>query len=80
MTVKEAQDVLIALACCSMEKLACSDCPLEGENDTCDAWTDEDVAEAVRTLQGTRAENKCAVCGNVIPEGRQICPRCEKQR
>jgi RNA polymerase subunit RPABC4/transcription elongation factor Spt4 len=23
-------------------------------------------------------ENRCVVCGAVIPEGRQICPICEK--
>lgn len=23
-------------------------------------------------------ENKCIMCGNVIPEGRMVCPNCEK--
>ncbi len=23
-------------------------------------------------------ENKCVICGAVIPEGRQVCPFCEK--
>ena len=23
-------------------------------------------------------ENRCVVCGAMIPEGRQICPNCEK--
>lgn len=23
-------------------------------------------------------ENKCLVCGAIIPEGRQVCPNCEK--
>ena len=23
-------------------------------------------------------DNRCVCCGNVIPEGRQICPKCEK--
>lgn len=22
--------------------------------------------------------NRCVVCGVIIPEGRQVCPRCEK--
>ena len=22
-------------------------------------------------------ENKCVVCGAIIPEGRQVCPNCE---
>ena len=25
-------------------------------------------------------ENRCIVCGEIIPEGRQICPNCEKER
>ena len=23
------------------------------------------------------SENRCVVCGDVIPEGRQVCPICE---
>lgn len=23
---------------------------------------------------------KCVVCGDIIPEGRQVCPNCEKER
>ena len=23
--------------------------------------------------------NRCVVCGDLIPEGRQVCPRCEKE-
>lgn len=23
-------------------------------------------------------EDRCVMCGEIIPEGRQICPRCEK--
>ena len=22
-------------------------------------------------------ENKCVTCGEIIPEGRQVCPKCE---
>jgi hypothetical protein len=25
-------------------------------------------------------DNKCIVCGEVIPEGRQVCPKCEADR
>ena len=25
------------------------------------------------------ALNKCVVCGDIIPEGRQVCPRCENK-
>ena len=24
-------------------------------------------------------QNACVTCGDVIPEGRQVCPKCEKQ-
>lgn len=24
-------------------------------------------------------ENRCVCCGEIIPEGRQVCPRCESQ-
>lgn len=24
-------------------------------------------------------ENKCVFCGEIIPEGRQVCPNCEKR-
>ena len=23
-------------------------------------------------------ENRCVICGAIIPEGRQVCPNCEK--
>jgi RNA polymerase subunit RPABC4/transcription elongation factor Spt4 len=23
-------------------------------------------------------ENRCVMCGAIIPEGRQVCPNCEK--
>ena len=26
----------------------------------------------------SRSENLCVACGEIIPEGRQICPKCEK--
>ena len=25
-------------------------------------------------------DNLCVICGATIPEGRQICPKCEKRR
>ena len=24
-------------------------------------------------------ENRCVICGAIIPEGRQVCPNCEKK-
>jgi RNA polymerase subunit RPABC4/transcription elongation factor Spt4 len=29
-------------------------------------------------LGGQPMENKCLYCDNIIPEGRQVCPNCEK--
>lgn len=58
MDKKRAIDILIALACCSARGLSCEECPmwkpytdgrLGGE---CKSWTDNDVIEAVRTLNG----------------------------
>ena len=25
-------------------------------------------------------EERCVICGEVIPEGRQVCPKCERRR
>lgn len=25
-------------------------------------------------------EDRCIVCGSIIPEGRQVCPECEEKR
>lgn len=25
-------------------------------------------------------EEHCVICGEIIPEGRQICPKCEKRK
>ena len=27
-----------------------------------------------------KIENRCLVCGDIIPEGRQVCPNCEAGR
>lgn len=24
-------------------------------------------------------DNRCVICGAIIPEGRQVCPNCEKR-
>ena len=31
----------------------------------------------VNTDGGNCMENRCVICGKIIPEGRQICPNCE---
>ena len=46
-----AQDILIAIACCSVIELRCYDCPLYGEDGRCRSWSNEEVVDAVRTLQ-----------------------------
>ena len=57
MTVKEAQNILLALAYCSITDLNCLDCPLDRGGD-CGGWTDEDVIEAVNTLKGADNEQR----------------------
>lgn len=43
--------ILVALACCSIPQLLCYDCPLyDAPNNKCRPWSEEEVAEAVRTL------------------------------
>ena len=34
--------------------------------------------QPTHTLPGDNAE-RCVCCGEIIPEGRQICPACEKK-
>lgn len=41
-----------------------------------DALADRLVSEGV-TLPDERNENSCVMCGAVIPEGGQVCPRCK---
>ena len=33
----------------------------------------------VRKVKGEKNENTCVVCGETIPEGRQICKNCEEK-
>lgn len=28
-------------------------------------------------MVNVESENRCVCCGAIIPEGRQVCPRCE---
>ncbi len=37
-------------------------------------FVNKDEHDMVRSL----SEERCAMCGSVIPEGRQVCPMCEK--
>lgn len=44
-------------------------------------YLEDTVATRLHQLKGTRleipAENRCVCCGEIIPEGRQVCPNCE---
>jgi hypothetical protein len=53
-----AIEILIALACCSVTELHCIDeCPLyDREKYKCRPWTDDEVREAVRVLNGERKD------------------------
>lgn len=37
-----------------------------------------ETLEGIRQIAGTD-ENRCVCCGRVIPEGRQVCPLCERR-
>lgn len=50
MKSNEAIDILKALACCSSNELYCDECPMWNNKGECMSWTNEDVVEAVRTL------------------------------
>jgi hypothetical protein len=50
--------ILKAVACCSTSALSCYECPLyEKETHRCRPWHDDEVVDAVRTLNGERKDN-----------------------
>ena len=50
--------ILKAVACCSVPRLKCYDCPLYDEvTGKCRPWHDDEVVEAVHTLNGERKDN-----------------------
>lgn len=53
-----AIEILKAVACCSIPGVHCDECPFYVEElkrgGECRAWTDADVVEAVRVLNGER--------------------------
>lgn len=57
MTKKDAIDILIAVACCTLVELTCLDCPLFREHRMCRAWNDDEVVEAVKLLKGDGENN-----------------------
>ena len=55
---RDPMDMLIALACCSLSKLSCEQCPFQKiDSDTCNSWTDDEVVEAVRRLRRLRGDD-----------------------
>lgn len=56
MNKQVAIEILVALACCSVPELYCTECPLFREDDGCRAWRDEEVVEAVRFLNKEREQ------------------------
>ena len=38
----------------------------------------QETLEDIRQIAGAD-ENRCVCCGRVIPEGRQVCPLCERR-
>lgn len=60
----------------------CIHCDRFGKDCTCEKiFNNERGQEAIlkRCFYASK-ENRCIVCGDVIPEGRQVCPNCESMR
>lgn len=57
MDKKKAIDIIMAVACCTVQELRCSDCPLLYEESKCRAWTSREAADAVLTLKKDGAAN-----------------------
>ena len=55
MDKEQAIDILKALACCSLPELHCYECPRwDCKKHKCSSWTDEEIIEAIRVLNGER--------------------------
>ena len=44
----------------------------------CDTRPNWCPLQEVQDPERGAGENRCVCCGEVIPEGRQVCPQCEK--
>jgi hypothetical protein len=56
---EQAIDILKAIACCSLPELHCYECPLwDCKKHKCRPWTNDEVREAVRVLNGERREGE----------------------
>jgi hypothetical protein len=50
-----AINILKAVACCALPELHCYECPLwDTKKHKCRSWTDDEVRDALRTLDGER--------------------------
>lgn len=57
----------------------CSDCGMRNACDYhCGPNTGQERAKQERRNNKTMAENRCITCGQIIPEGRQVCGICER--
>lgn len=72
------KDVAVMLGCLKVARIA--------RGDKADSFVDLAGYAACAGEIATRREieppnfikeNQCAICGDVIPEGRQVCPKCE---
>lgn len=54
MNERLAIEILVALACCTVTELYCTECPLFREEGGCRSWRNEEVSEAVRFINKER--------------------------
>ncbi len=47
--------------------------------DTYVVFKDDLVDALLKLFEGGATDNRCVCCGAIIPEGRQVCPNCEKK-
>ena len=40
----------------------------------------ESITDYTERLVDEMSDNRCVYCGEIIPEGRQVCPTCEQQQ
>ncbi len=42
-------------------------------------WGNEPKQKQTKRIIVVTTENKCVFCGEVVPEGRQVCGKCEQR-
>ena len=48
--------------------------------DTYIVFKDDLADELLKLFRGNTTDNMCVCCGEIIPEGRQVCPNCEVRK